>query len=95
MLYNRFLLQFDCCHHFDQCGFCPGVRIEDALVVIEILILKTLEWNLPLWMASLQLKKSFDRIEQSPLFAALRQQNIDDPSIALVFDIYYRQHGSV
>ena len=46
-------------------------------------------------MASLDLKKAFDRVEHSSLFAALRQQNIDDPSIALLLDIYYGQHGSV
>ena len=48
MLYNRLLHQLDSCQHFDQCGIRPGVRIEDALVVVETLISKTLEWNVPL-----------------------------------------------
>ena len=46
-------------------------------------------------MASLDLKKAFYRVEHSSLFGALRQQNIDDPSIALLLDIYYGQHGIV
>ena len=95
MLYNPLLPQLVNCQHFDQCGFRPNVRIEDALVVVETLISKTLEWNLPLWMASPDLKKAFDRVEHSSLFGALRQQDIDDPSIALLLDIYYGQHGSV
>ena len=95
MVYNRLLPQLDRCQHFDQCGFRPGVRIEDALVVVETLISKTTEWNLPLWMASLDLKKAFDRVEHASLFTALRHQNIDDPTIALLLDIYYGQHGRV
>ena len=46
-------------------------------------------------MASLDLNKTFDRVEHSSLFAALRQQHIDDPSNALLIDMYYGQHGSV
>ena len=95
MLYNRLMPQLDHCQHIDQCGFRPGVRIEDALGIVETLISKTIEWNLPLWMASLDLKKAFDRVEHASLFTALRQQNIDDPSIALLLDIYFGQHGRV
>ena len=62
MLYHRLLPQLDSHQNFDQCGFRPGVRIEDALFEAENLISKTLEWNLPLWMASLDLKKAFDRV---------------------------------
>ena len=43
MLYNRLLPQLDHCQHIDQCGFRPGVRIEDALGVVETLISKTTE----------------------------------------------------
>ena len=63
MLYHRLLPQLDSQQNFDQCGFRPGVRIEDALFVAETLISKTPEWNLPLWMASFGLKKAFDRVQ--------------------------------
>jgi len=32
---------------------------------------KCLEWNAPLWFASLDSTKAFDRIENVPLFIAL------------------------
>ena len=44
MLYNGLLPQLDdCCQHFDQYGFRLGVCIEDASVVVDTLIVKTLE----------------------------------------------------
>ena len=95
MVYIRLLPQIDRCQHFDQCGVRHGVRIEDALIVVETLISKTLEWNLPLWMAIVDLKKAFDRVEHSSVFATLRQQDIDDPNIALLLDSSYGQHGNV
>ena len=95
MLYHRLLPQLDSHQHFDQYGFRPGVRIEDALLVAESLISKTLEWNVPLWMASLDLKKAFDRVQHDYLFAALQEQHIDDSVIALLLEISSGQVGSV
>jgi hypothetical protein len=95
MLYNRLLPQLDSHQHFDQCGFRPGVRIEDALLVAETLISKTLEYHLPLWMVSLDLKKAFDRVHHNALFDALRGQDVDDPTIALLLEIYSGQRGCV
>ena len=91
MLYNRLLPQLDSHQHFDQCGFRPGVRIEDALLVAETLISKTLEYHLPLWMVSLDLKKAFDRVHNNALFDALRGQDIDDPTIALLLEEFDKE----
>lgn len=46
-------------------------------------------------MASLDLKTTFDRVEHTSLFEALRHQHIGDLSIAILLDIYYGQHGWV
>ena len=46
-------------------------------------------------MASLDFKKVFDKVEHASLFEALRHQQIDDPTIAVLLDIYYGQHGRV
>ena len=52
-----------------------------------------LECHLPLWVASLHLKKIFDRIEYRTLFAALWEQGIDESMIALLLDLYTGQRG--
>ena len=78
----------------DQTGFRPGVRIEDALVVIESLASRAAEFHLPLWIASLDLRKAFDRIEYEVLFQALRDQGLEAPMIALILDLYSPQRGS-
>ena len=40
---------------------------------------KSLEWNFPVWFASLNLKKAFDRIGYSSLFGALQLQGVSRP----------------
>ena len=52
----------------DQVGFRPCTSVEDAFVVFEGVCSKSLEWNFPVWFASLDLKKAFDRIEYSFFF---------------------------
>ena len=44
----------------DQFGFTPGVRIEDALMVAECVIAHSIEFQVPVWLVSLDLRKVFD-----------------------------------
>ena len=44
----------------DQHAFTPGVRIEDALVTAEVAIEYAIEFNTPLWLLSMDLRKAFD-----------------------------------
>jgi len=60
----------------DQTRFRPNSGIDDAFVVLECISSKSLEWNAPIWFASLDLTKAFDRIEYSALFDALLQQGV-------------------
>ena len=94
MIYQRLqnILEGQQCS--DQTGFRRGIRIEDAIVVIETLTSRTAEWNMPLWIASLDLRKAFDRIEHGALFRALREQGVDDPELALLLDLYFEQSGT-
>ena len=55
---------------------------------METLVGKTSEWNLPLFIASLDLKKAFDRVEHGALFQALRDQGVEEPYISLLLEIY-------
>ena len=79
----------------DQTRFRPNPGIDDALVVLECLSFKSLEWNAPIRFASLDLTKAFDRIEYSPLFDALLQQGVPRCYCTLFWKLYKRQAGSV
>ena len=93
MVYNRLLLILDRHQSHDQYGFRPGIRLEHALVVVEGMISKCNEHHLPIWLASLDLKKAFGRITHKVIFEALRNQGVAEPMIALLLDVYSRQTG--
>ena len=57
----------------DQFGFRSKRSASHALLVLESLVLKGVEFDAPVWILSLDLRKAFDRIEHGPLFEALRQ----------------------
>ena len=95
ILYDRIQSQLDAQQAHEQCGFRPGIRIEDAIITTENLISATSEFNIPLWMASLDLKKAFDRIQHSYLIEALREQGLSDAEVALILDIYSEQTGTI
>ena len=77
MIYNRLLPVLDKAQSPDQCGFRPNFCIEEALFTIEMLLSRTGEFNMPLWTASIDLKKAFDRVEHGPLLEALAAQGVD------------------
>ena len=95
LLYGRLLPILEASQSNDQFGFRANRRIEDVFGIIENIIGKTNEWNLLLWMISLDLKKAFDRIEFGPLFAALREQGVPDAYIQLLSILYQNQKGTV
>ena len=74
MLYKRLIGILEPHQPQDQTGFRAGIRIENALVVVETMISRCGEFALPLWVASLDLKKAFDRVEHVELFGALRDR---------------------
>ena len=94
MFYHRLEVILEKCQCTDQAGFRCGIRLEDALVVVETLASRTSEWNLPLWIASLDLRKAFDRIDHTAMVQALREQGVEDPEVALLLDLYAHQVGS-
>ena len=95
MLYNRLLPILDPEQSYDQFGFRRNIRLEDALICIEGMLGKCNEFQLPLWIASLDLKKAFDRIKFSTLFIALREQAIADPELALLQSLNSDQIGFI
>ena len=57
-----------------QYGFRPGRGTTDAIFIIKMMVEKGWEWNRPLYLAFLDLKKAFDRVPRSKLWNVL-----DDP----------------
>ena len=71
------------------------VAILAPVAVLECFSSKSLDWNAPIWFASLDLPKAFDRIEYSRLFDALLQQGVPRCYCTLLWKLTKGQTGSV
>ena len=77
----------------EQMGFMPARSTEDALLVLETVISKAIDYHVPLFFASLDLKKAFDRILWPQLFEALDAQGVPRPYLKILSAIYRKQIG--
>ena len=93
MVYNRIVSTLEAQQSADQHGFRSGIRLEDALMVVETVVSRYCEFNKSLYIASLDVRKAFDRIQHGALFAALREQGADECTIALITELYKGQRG--
>ena len=60
----------------------PGLKM---FVLVFVWLCGTgLEWNVPLWFASLDLTQALDRVEHDPLFRALLERDVPKPYCALL-----------
>ena len=59
------------------------------------MISATNEYNWPLGIASLDLRKAFDRNQYDALFAAFPEQGWDHAEVTLLLDMYLLQTGAV
>eukprot|EP00959_Pyramimonas_sp_CCMP1952_P077060 1610753-Pyramimonas_sp.AAC.1 len=76
-------------------GFRPQKGEGDALLILESVISKSFDWNVPVWMVSIDLKKAFDKVKYNTLFTALEQQGIDNKYILLLQRLRAQQTGRV
>ena len=66
------------------------------MVVLENVCGKSLAWESEMWFASLDLQKTFDRIEHESLFQALQAQGIPDTYLQVFRRrLYANQSGNV
>ena len=65
MIYARIVRTLDSEQSAVQHAFRGGVRIEDALVIVEMVVSRSLEFNTPLYIASLDVRKAFDRLQHT------------------------------
>ena len=79
----------------EQVDFMPDMGTDDASFMLETAIARSVEFNMPLSLASLDLKKAFDRIKWPQLFEALEVQGVSRPYPALLTEIYGGQRGKL
>ena len=60
----------------EQAGFRSGFSVEDHLLTVICVIEAATEFNLPLWVCTVDFEKAFDSVELSSLFKALLDQGI-------------------
>ena len=87
MVSSRLLMLLASYESNDNCRFRLGMRLDDAFVVAETIIFKCNEFSLPLYIASLDIKKAFDRVFRAGIFDALQAQEINEPMIALLIEL--------
>ena len=79
----------------EQHGFRPKHRLEEHLLTANIMLDKTRDANIPLWLVSLDLSKAFDRVDWKALWQALKDQGISLHMIWILQCLHFDQHGEV
>jgi len=77
----------------DQVGFRHKLGVDHVFAVLETMVGKCIEWREPLWIASRDLRKAFDRIEFDSLFHALSDQGVPLSYLSLLSTLYHFQSG--
>ena len=63
VVFGRLQRQLDDQQADDQFGFRPQRSVDHALLILESVVGKSLEWNVPFYIVSMDLRKAFDRVE--------------------------------
>ena len=95
LIFGRLACGLDLHQSEDQYGFRKHRSCMQALLAFELVLSKGIEYNIPIWIVSIDLKKAFDRIEHAALFHALSEQHCDPELIALLQMLYKHQKGFV
>ena len=79
----------------EQHGFRAGRRLEEHIISANIIMQKTWAIGRPVWIASLDLSKAFDRLAWTPLWRALEAHGVSNHMIWLIQNVYCNQTGGV
>ena len=93
--YNRISSHLFQIQSFDQYEFTPGIRIEDVILCAEIVMEYHEEFNMPLWIISMDMRKAFDAIDHIALMRALRSRGLPEEYVSLLSVLYSNQKASV
>ena len=95
ILYNRLFPILDPQQSDEQFGFRTDCGTDEALMILECITGAALEWNLPLWALSVDLRKAFDKLEHNALLSSLSELGLPSEYVALLKCIYSEQIGTV
>ncbi len=63
-------------------------------MVAETMILKSIEFNVPVWVITIDLRKAFDRVEHGALFQVRHDQGTD-PRLVQLLEVFYREQSGI
>ena len=79
----------------DQAGSRPNHRCEDHLMVYRVLEQRCREWNIPLYISTIDFTKAFDSIKHSAIWKSLRHYGVKPAYVKLLQRLYSQQEGTV
>ena len=80
---------------YDQAGFRSDFSCDDHLFAVTLLAEKCNEFNLPVWIATLDFKKAFDSISHASIWEALIEQKVPATYADLLSRLYEGQRARV
>ena len=95
MIHQRLIPYLDPQISNEQMGFWTACGVDEALMTLDCMVGASLEWNLPLWTLSVDLRKAFDKLEHNALLDSLTELGLPDKYIVLPKRIYSDQVGVV
>ena len=78
-----------------QHAFTLDKRIEDALLYAELVVEYALEFNTPVWLLSMDLRKAFDTVSHEQVLISLGYHGLDPTYITVLRKLYQNQTGAV
>ena len=87
VLYKRLQQQIEQKQDVEQAGFRPGKSTIDQIHVLTLLIEKTREYNLPLYLLFVDYEKAFDSVEHASLWRSLESASVHPSIISTLQEI--------
>ena len=79
----------------DQAAYRRGYSTEDHLLAATLLIEKTSEWNVDLWLGLVDVEKAFNTVDHGMLWKTLAEQGGEAGYIFLMQKLYSSQLATV
>eukprot|EP00973_Karenia_brevis_P000238 33040-Karenia_brevis.AAC.1 len=95
VVHSRIKRKLDEAQVVDQAGFRSGYACDDHLQAVVLLIEKSFEFNVPVWICAIDFCKAFDSVEHMAIWKALVAQGVDRRYVHLLAGLYDGQVGYI